>query len=182
MHDTGKKFGGGEVSAVLAIDPGTTQTAYVVFRGGSIIKKGIIENGEFLKMCEAFSFNATVAAIEMIACYGMPVGKEVFETCVWLGKFSHALETRGFKVEYIYRREVKIHLCGSMKAKDGNIRQALIDKIGVQGTKKAPGPTYGVSKDIWAALAVAVLFSDRARSTQDCATASKTTALSQSMA
>jgi hypothetical protein len=43
-----------------------------------------------------------------------------------------------------------------MKAKDANIRQALIDKIGPQGTKKDPGPTYGISKDVWSALAIAV--------------------------
>ena len=37
-----------------------------------------------------------------------------------------------------------------------NIRQALLDLIGPQGTKKAPGPTYGVRSHEWAALAVAV--------------------------
>lgn len=58
-------------------------------------------------------------------------------------------------VELIYRRDIKIHLCGTVKAKDGNIRQALIDKHGAPGTKKSKGPTYGVSGHLWAALAVA---------------------------
>ena len=43
-----------------------------------------------------------------------------------------------------------------MRAKDGNVRQALIDLIGEQGTKKNKGPTYGISSHSWAALAVAV--------------------------
>jgi hypothetical protein len=43
-----------------------------------------------------------------------------------------------------------------MRAKDANIRQALIDKIGPQGTKAQPGPTYGIKSHSWAALAVAV--------------------------
>ena len=73
--------------------------------------------------------------IEMIASYGMPVGKEVFETCVWIGKFA---EASGMKENYIYRKEEKINLCQSMKAKDSNIRQALIDRFGVVGTKKNP--------------------------------------------
>jgi hypothetical protein len=42
-----------------------------------------------------------------------------------------------------------------MRAKDANIRQALIDKLGAVGTKKAPGPLYGISGHLWAALAVA---------------------------
>jgi len=56
----------------------------------------------------------------------------------------------------VYRKEVKIYLCGSMKAKDPNIRQALIDRLGDPGTKKNPGPTYGVKSHAWSALAVAV--------------------------
>jgi hypothetical protein len=43
-----------------------------------------------------------------------------------------------------------------MRAKDANIRQALLDLIGPQGTKAQPGPTYGIKSHTWAALAVAV--------------------------
>ena len=35
-------------------------------------------------------------------------------------------------------KEEKMNLCGSMKAKDSNIRQALIDRFGEVGTKKNP--------------------------------------------
>jgi len=91
----------------------------------------------------------------MVASYGMPVGKEVFETCVWIGRFMQVWHDPD-AVRLIYRRDVKLHLCGSARAKDGNIRQALIDKLGPQGTKKAPGPTYGVKSHAWAALALAV--------------------------
>jgi hypothetical protein len=51
---------------------------------------------------------------------------------------------------------VKLHLCNSPRAKDGNVRQALIDRVGPQGTKKGQGPTYGIKSHEWAALAVAV--------------------------
>ncbi|MBQ1764316.1 MAG: hypothetical protein IIZ92_15615 [Aquincola sp.] len=94
-------------------------------------------------------------AIEMIASYGMPVGREVFETCVWIGRFVQAWHSPD-KVRLVYRRDVKLHLCGSPRAKDPNIRQALIDKLGPAGTKKDPGPTYGVKSHAWAALGVAV--------------------------
>jgi hypothetical protein len=40
------------------------------------------------------------------------------------------------------------------------VRQALIDRLGPQGTKKNPGPTYGMRSHLWAALAVAVYAGD----------------------
>lgn len=76
--------------------------------------------------------------IEMIASYGMPVGKEVFDTCVWIGRFKQIAIMRNIKVEYIYRKDEKMNICHSMKAKDSNIRQALIDRFGEVGTKKNP--------------------------------------------
>ena len=76
--------------------------------------------------------------IEMIASYGMAVGKEVFDTCVWIGRFKQIANSLEIDVEYIYRKEEKMNLCHSMRAKDSNIRQALIDRFGVVGTKKNP--------------------------------------------
>lgn len=74
----------------------------------------------------------------MIASYGMAVGKEVFETCVWIGRFIEIAIFKNIEVEYIYRKDEKMNLCNSMKAKDSNIRQALIDRFGEVGTKKNP--------------------------------------------
>ena len=91
----------------------------------------------------------------MVASYGMAVGKEVFETVRWVGRFQQAWRDPD-AVRLVYRKDVKLHLCGSPRAKDTNIRQALIDLLGPRGTKKNPGPTYGVSSHAWAALGVAV--------------------------
>lgn len=143
---------------ILALDPGTDVTGWAVLSHGVIVDSGVLPNADVLA---ALSFDggsrewqdAEVLAVEMIASYGMPVGREVFETCVWIGRF---IEAWGYAHRLIYRRDVKLHLCGSARAKDANIRQALLDKLGPQGTKKAPGPTYGVKSHAWAALAVAV--------------------------
>jgi hypothetical protein len=94
----------------------------------------------------------------MIASYGMAVGREVFETCVWIGRFA---EIARQPVQLVYRRDVKLHLCHSPRAKDANVRQALIDRLGPQGTKKNPGPTYGMKSHLWAALAVGVYAMDK---------------------
>ena len=76
--------------------------------------------------------------IEMIASYGMSVGQTVFDTCVWIGRFQELALNCRKSTEYIYRKDEKMNLCHSMKAKDSNIRQALIDRFGPVGTKKNP--------------------------------------------
>jgi len=142
---------------ILAIDPGCTDSAWILYKDGEIITFGKNLNSEVMNIVK-FG-NGQHLAVEMIASYGMPVGKEVFETCVWIGRF---LEAWNGDHTLIYRKDVKMHLCGSMRAKDANIRQALIDRFGPAGTKKAPGGTYGISKDVWSALAVAVTYADEA--------------------
>lgn len=116
----------------------------------------VLDNENVLKLIASNAESGLCrVAIEMVASYGMPVGEDVFETVVWIGRF---MQVSGCpeKVERIKRHEVKMHLCHNARAKDANIRQALIDKLGPQGTKKNPGPTYGVKSHAWAALAVAV--------------------------
>jgi hypothetical protein len=100
----------------------------------------------------------TLLAIEMIASYGMPVGRSVFETCVWIGRFVEAW--RGRPALRITRLEVKTHLCHSARAKDTNVWQALVDRFGTTGTKTQPGPLYGVRSHARAALALAVTAAD----------------------
>lgn len=142
------------VNGVFAIDPGTSESGWVIYEDGEVCQSGVCTNDEILEKIDKVLPGNYPLAIEMIASYGMPVGAEVFETCLWIGRFQQAAGP--WRVKLVYRRDVKLHLCGSPKAKDPNIRQALIDKLGPQGTKKAPGPTYGVKSHAWAALAVAV--------------------------
>lgn len=144
---------------ILAIDPGTTQSAFCWYENGEIGSAGILDNDQIISMLKGETFPQLDVVIEMVASYGMAVGKEVFETVRWIGRFQQASMYPEY-VKFVYRKDVKIHLCGSMKAKDANIRQALIDKFGPQGTKKNPGPTYGLAKDMWAAVAVAVTYEE----------------------
>lgn len=145
---------------LLAIDPGPMRSAAVWFKDGAVAQAGIFANEELIdRMKHAGGRTVFIdhLAVEMIASYGMPVGKEVFETVLWIGRF---VERFGGPHTLVYRKDVKMHLCGSMKAKDGNIRQALIDRLGPVGTKKDPGPCYGISKDMWSALAVGLTWRD----------------------
>lgn len=141
--------------SILAIDPGTTQSGWCWFDGRGVRDSGVFDNPEILQMAAAHP--ADLLALEMIASYGMPVGKEVFETCVWIGRYMQAWRAPDAAM-LVYRRDVKLHLCGSARAKDPHIRQALLDRFGPDavGKKAAPGPLYGVRSHAWAALAVAV--------------------------
>ena len=140
------------MSVILSIDPGTVQSGWCLFGAGRALQSGVSPNKEILIRLSRCVVSGL--AIEMVASYGMPVGREIFETCVWIGRFQQAWP-KPEGVRLIYRRDVKLYLCGSARAKDSNIRQALLDKYGPVGTKKQPGPLYGVSSHAWAALAVA---------------------------
>ena len=121
------------MQSILAVDPGTTQSGWCRYNG-SDISSGIFGNELMRKWIE--ESGAGELAIEMVASYGMPVGREVFETCVWIGRFVQSWRAPEL-VKLIYRKDVKLHLCGDSRAKDSNIRQALIDRFGAPGTKKA---------------------------------------------
>ena len=147
---------------ILAIDPGTEQSGYCIYQPSYVDGKphveisGVYPNAEALEhVKQCCSSRVVTLAIEMVASYGMPVGREVFETVRWIGRFQQAWRDPE-AVRLIYRRDVKLHLCGSMKAKDPHVWQALIDKLGPVGTKACPGPLYGVKSHARSALAVAV--------------------------
>lgn len=153
---------------ILAIDPGTYHSAWVVWDGISISSKGKLTNESFRSLIESGRFkDCEVVAMEMVGHYGrgMPAGQEVFDTCVWIGRI---LELMGGKLEeggivdLVARQRVKLHICGTSTAKDANIRQALIDRFGAPGTKKNPNHiTYGVTADIWQAFALGVTYVDQ---------------------
>ena len=154
---------------ILSIDPGNIESAYCVIDEETYMpeKFGKVKNEILLNLIYnrlSNSVNYYTMVIEMIASYGMPVGKEVFDTCVWIGRFIEAYD-KDYK--FIYRKDEKMNLCHSMKAKDSNIRQALIDRFGVVGTKKKPGWFYGFKKDIWSAYAVGVTYLDKLKESED---------------
>ena len=151
---------------ILALDPGNTHTGYAILEMPEfrLIKFGKADNTSLLTLVanSDILYDVDAVAIEMIDSFGMAVGREVFETCVWIGRFHQASDHPN--THYVYRKEEKEILCGSLRAKDANIRQALIDRYARhdlkngKGTKGNPDVFYGVSKDVWAAIAVGVTY------------------------
>jgi hypothetical protein len=148
---------------LLAIDPGNMQSAYVLvkFEDYSIEQFGKVENEVLQRMLENKELDFADAIIESVACYGMAVGKEVFETCEYTGIFHEAIRLcHMVGTKRLTRNPVKVNLCGTTKAKDSNIIQALKDRFGDKGTKANPGFFYGFKADCWQAYALAVTYID----------------------
>ena len=156
---------------VLAVDPGNIESGYVSieFNNYKPIACGRVKNDALLEVIKKApnKYSDFDVAIEMIESYGMPVGKSVFDTCVWIGMFIAAAERAGANnISRIYRKDEKMNICNSMKAKDSNITRALIDRFAPneknngKGTKDAPGWFYGFKKDIWQAYSVGVTYID----------------------
>ena len=135
---------GEAIKKILAIDPGEVESAWVeylpeiqqIVSHGKTTNEGVIN---VLIRSEPSDF-----AIEMVQCFGMPVGRETFETCLWIGRFLWEFERFEYKginpspvkTAKIFRKTVCGHICNNACAKDSNIRQALIDRFG--GSKDHP--------------------------------------------
>ena len=152
---------------ILAIDPSNTRHAWVVMDNSYHIY-GF--GRDLLKERSPVVDMATEIWIEMIASYGMPVGREVFETCLNIGELS----VNHPDAHLITRQQAKLAICYSARANDSNIRTALIDLFGGAAQTKKGGKLYGIAGDCWAALAIAVAVCKenitpyrRARDTED---------------
>lgn len=153
-----------EIVKLLAIDPGPEQSALLGYDVGlrRVLDKSILENAKALHDVRHLHSLYDWLVIEWITSYGMPVGAEVFDTCRWCGRFEEAW---GGALALLSRRSVKHHLCGTARAKDANVRQALLDRFGpgrekAIGLKATPGPLYGIKSHLWSALAVAVTWAE----------------------
>ena len=152
---------------VLAIDPGNVYSAYAIIDTDyNLLAKGKVKNRVLETKIKRSPNRFDVVVIEMIASYGMAVGETVFETCVEIGRLMVLSELQSKPVERIKRIEVKMNLCHQTRAKDSNIIQALKDRFGEVGRKNSPGYFYGVSKDMWQAIALGVTYIDRLKGTQ----------------
>ena len=165
------------MSTILAIDPGNTESGWVIIDSDTRRPLDFAKTNNHTLRAQLMGTTihaprifANRTVIEMVASYGMAVGADVFETCVWIGRFIEAtrdLRDEDNVAELIKRNPVKVHHCHSSKAKDSNIRQALVDRFAPgasnygKGTKAEPGWFYGFSADVWQAYALAVYKADQ---------------------
>lgn len=157
---------------ILAVDPGTLKSGVVIYNAttNTVEAKGIISNEEVIDWICRSNYNQLV--VERVLSYGMPIGKSTIETIEWIGEFRAWAKIGQIDYYLLPRKDVKLILCGSMRAKDANIIQAVKDhfpatgggKDPYKGTKKQPGHLYGIASHMWQALALAVAFNSLIKS------------------
>lgn len=144
---------------VLAIDPGNIESAYCIIDSETLRPEsfGKVPN---LDLIRVIGDDPDMVVIERVASYGMAVGRDVFETCEWVGQYTACARMVGVPVDYVYRQDEKLHICLDSRAKDSNVQRALIDRFAQhdlkrgKGTKKNKDWFYGFAADVWAAYAV----------------------------
>ena len=154
---------------ILAVDPSNKEhTAYVFINEETYepVKFGMCGAEEMLQLLDNYFNIIDHVAIEMVASYGLPVGRDVFETCIFIGRMLEHIRDGNYT--YIYRKDVKLNLCGRMQGvNDSTVKQALINRFAKfdfrsgKGTKKNKDFFYGFKGDIWQAYAVGVTYLDK---------------------
>ena len=153
---------------VFAIDPGNTQSGYCIIDSETYkpLEIGKVANEElrYILLTKYYAKKNIKFVIEEIQSYGMAVGKTVFETCEWTGRFIECVDGHMAKLK---RKDVKMHLCGKTSVKDKDIIQAMVTRFTPnaknygKGTKTNPEWFYGFKSDIWQAYALGVTYIDK---------------------
>ena len=146
---------------VLGIDPGPTNCGAVLYEAEARRVHFAWKSLTVAEALAAIECRPQLVAIERVQSYGI-AGASLLQTARSAGRLEQAAQGLRLPTRLIYRREVLRALDVTGKGnRDALVRQRLIEMHGgerraAQGTKKAPGPLYGVASHAWAALAVAV--------------------------
>jgi len=151
--------------AILALDVGTTESGYALVDDNLIpVQFGKIENEALLQIVKNTPYDVLV--YEEFQSYGMAIGQSTIRSITWNGRFIQSALDRSIPINPIFRKDVKMNFCGNTKAKDTNIRQALIDRFAKhdfkngKGVKNNPDWFYGFKADCWSAYALAITYYD----------------------
>lgn len=186
---------------IMAIDPGTTESAYVILDDQyQIISADKVGNDVILSIiADAPGLDAVI--IEDIeprysstdrSAAGAVMGQSTIETIKAFGRFSWQASLRGLMVGSIFRRDERSCLIPTKrnglpplpetapKHADGQIRASLIrrfarhDQERGRGTKANPDTFFGFHGDMWQAMAVGVTWLDREKWRMKCGRKEKT--------
>lgn len=145
------------MSYVAAIDPGSKDSALLLWNGSQITDAVIVPNEDVSwRLRHWAEVEFADLYIETIRGYGLKVGNETFDTCIWVGRFFEMWKQRRHKEPVLVaRKDVLRHHCNTGTANDTFLRQALIERFGPPGTTKQKGFTFGLKSHLWSAFGVA---------------------------
>lgn len=154
------------MSHILAIDPGSAESAWLVLLDESVVSFAKEPNDVVLARLHIAGGPGhegwSTVVMEDLEPRQQPLGREVADTLRWIGRFMEA--ARPLPVHLLTRRAVTAHhIDGGTKDADKRIRAQLIDRYGT-GSERKGGPLYGITHDVWSALAIGLAYSDGLRS------------------
>ena len=159
---------------IIAFDPGNEQTGWVVVLADNskLLYKNKELNSECLKKLNIFlnkeEFNIINVGIEYVSSYGMATNQTVLDTATFSGILAWIFRSRQIPCEFVFRKSVKMFLCGSVRAKDAEVNSRVREYVGEDNTQKNPNIWYWnefvekyngykyANNDIYAAIAVAL--------------------------
>jgi hypothetical protein len=149
--------------SIFAVDAGSEKSAFVIFNPLTqcIESMGIEANADLLRTLVA-PMHVSVFAFEKLTPYGFPVGKEVFETIEWNGRFRQAAERHNVTVFPVTRKACVVHHTRRSTGGDKEIRASMIARFPNEDIARC-------GSDIRSALAIAAYASDHLLSGGTCA-------------
>lgn len=163
------------MSRVLSLDAGNVSSGWCIIDKGTLkpLQFDKTENRELARMMMDGTLEFDDFVAERIQSYGMVVGFTTFRTCEWVGRFVQIALEKGVPVSYVHRKDEKLHICMDSRAKDANIRRALIDRFAQhdfkngKGNRANPDWFYGFKADIWAAYACGITYIEKGPSEKE---------------
>ena len=164
-----------QTNYILGIDPGTTQSGYVIYdaKENIPIKADKVDNQEILYLILDLSIISPQSVDVVIERFAPQsnIGMSTVTSIHWAGRFYECAVEHYFPVYRIYRRDIKKHLLGkfdkSKGSADSQIRKELVKRFAKfdfkngKGSKDNPDTLYGFShSDTYSALAVIVAYLD----------------------
>lgn len=155
------------MSKVIGIDPGPKHSGFALIDlpapniQATISSVDEYPNGDLVSDLEDGKWgDDLVVVIEEVVNYGKIVGREVFDTVFWTGRFYQAAVVYAGAAR-VPNGDIRDHFCGTRKTNDSGVRAAIIDRFGGKaqaiGLKAKQGPLYRVhGPHAWSALAMAL--------------------------
>lgn len=150
---------------ILAIDPSYKGSTYILTEGIKPVEFEIVaDNNHLLAYLDENQTRFDKVLIESMSSYGQIVGRDVFDTLVWIGRIQQkAIDLRYDTIIY-YRKAIVTWHCGIARGGDTGVRKSLIGKYAThdfksgKGTKNNRDFFYGFHADIWQAFAITAYY------------------------
>ena len=157
---------------ILTIDTGTESTAYILYNKETkqLADRNWLPNGEVIEKLKKYFIDCELCLVEMSAVYGAGASMSILANTLIIGLYSQLAKTYKVPVALMFRKTVKLELCGSIRGiNDSAVNVTVRDNhFGEPGckTKKNLSPFYfneetknngargELENNQWAALAI----------------------------